>query len=304
MYSLSTCWNSHRHTDGRAMLQEIRALGFDQAELSHGIRISLLPGILDAVEAGEIRISSLHNFCPLPVGVNHAAPNLYQFSARKERERESAFRHTVRTLELAARLKAPVVVLHCGSIDMGDFTDDLVALIDKGRRDDPAYARLLAKALAKRDKGKAVHLERAQAVLKRIVDEAEKLGVRLGVECREALEELPLESELEPFLNAYPSATVGYWHDTGHAQIKENLGLLPHAEGLARVAHRLLGFHLHDVVAPARDHCPPGMGCVDFTALKPMIRPEHIKVFEIHPSVPAADLQRGVQWLKELWDAA
>ena len=44
MYSLSSCWNSNRHTDGRAMLREIRELGFDYAELSHGIRISLLPG--------------------------------------------------------------------------------------------------------------------------------------------------------------------------------------------------------------------------------------------------------------------
>ncbi len=36
MYSLSTCWNSGRHTDGRAMLREIRDLGFEYAELSHG----------------------------------------------------------------------------------------------------------------------------------------------------------------------------------------------------------------------------------------------------------------------------
>ena len=69
MYSFSTCWNSARHTDGRAMLREIRDLGFEYAELSHGIRISLMPGILEAVEAGEIKISTLHNFCPLPVGV-------------------------------------------------------------------------------------------------------------------------------------------------------------------------------------------------------------------------------------------
>src|ERR1700757_3640615 len=65
MYSLSTCWNSHRHTDGRAMLREVRDLGFEYAELSHGTRISLVPGILEAVEAGEIKISTLHNFCPL-----------------------------------------------------------------------------------------------------------------------------------------------------------------------------------------------------------------------------------------------
>ena len=83
MYSLSTCWNSGRHTDGRAMLREIRDLGFGYAELSHGIRLSLLPGIIDAVDAGEIRISTLHNFCPLPVGITHAAPNLYEFSAER-----------------------------------------------------------------------------------------------------------------------------------------------------------------------------------------------------------------------------
>ena len=34
------------------MLAEIRSLGFDHAELSHGIRISLLPGIIEAVDAG------------------------------------------------------------------------------------------------------------------------------------------------------------------------------------------------------------------------------------------------------------
>jgi len=92
MYSLSTCWNSHRHTDGRAMLQEIRGLGFEYAELSHGVRISLLPGIIEAVDAGEIRISTLHNFCPLPIGGNQANPNLFKFSSLDSRERENAWR--------------------------------------------------------------------------------------------------------------------------------------------------------------------------------------------------------------------
>src|SRR5437867_7754962 len=118
MYSFSTCWNSHRHTDGRSMLAEIRDLGFEHAELSHGTRISLMPGILEAVDAGEIKISSLHNFCPLPIGVNHSAPNLYQYSADREREREMAQRYTVKTMEFASRVKAPVVVLHAGSIEM------------------------------------------------------------------------------------------------------------------------------------------------------------------------------------------
>ena len=67
------------------MLREIRDLGFEYAELSHGIRISLMPGILDAVDAGEIKISTLHNFCPLPVGVDAAVAEPLRIFRRKAR---------------------------------------------------------------------------------------------------------------------------------------------------------------------------------------------------------------------------
>src|SRR5258705_13350331 len=122
MYSFSTCWNSHRHTDGRAMLQEIRALGFEYVELSHGTRLGLVAGILEAVEAGEVKVTTLHNFCPLPMGVNHAAPNMYQFSSDSPRERELAERHTLKTLEFAEKVGAGLVVLHTGSIEMKEYT--------------------------------------------------------------------------------------------------------------------------------------------------------------------------------------
>ena len=88
------------------MLREIRDLGFEYAELSHGIRISLLPGILTAVDAGEIKISTLHNFCPLPIGINHAAPNIFKFTAADARERDNAWRHSLKTIETAARRNA------------------------------------------------------------------------------------------------------------------------------------------------------------------------------------------------------
>src|SRR5688500_17476089 len=67
--ALSTCWCSHRHQDGYAMLKEMTALGFEYVELSHGIRIPLVPGIIKAVEEGIVKISSTHNFCPLPTGI-------------------------------------------------------------------------------------------------------------------------------------------------------------------------------------------------------------------------------------------
>src|SRR5690348_5429012 len=151
MYSFSTCWNSHRHTDGRAMLREIRELGFEYAELSHGIRLGLMPGILDAVNAGEIKISSLHNFCPLPMGVNNAAPNLYQFSAERPRERELAERYTLKTFEFAERVKAPLVVLHSGSIDMKTYTEKLLEMVERGEKGTARYEKLCAELNKKRD---------------------------------------------------------------------------------------------------------------------------------------------------------
>jgi sugar phosphate isomerase/epimerase len=154
MFSFSTCWNSHRHTDGRAMLREIHELGFEYVELSHGTRISLMPGILDAVAAGEMKISTLHNFCPLPMGVNHAAPNLYQFSDERPRERELALKHTLKTLDFAVRVKAQLVVLHVGSIQLKDYTDKLLEMIEAGEKDSPKYKKLCAELTEKRDKKK------------------------------------------------------------------------------------------------------------------------------------------------------
>ena len=301
MYSLSTCWNSHRHTDGRAMLQEIRELGFTHAELSHGIRISLLPGIIEAVEARDIQISTLHNFCPLPVGVNRAAPNIFQFTASEQRERDNAFRYTVRTLETAARLGAKLVVLHLGSIRMRNYSHKLLEIIDRNKRNSRKYNMLCVQAIEARERKKASCIERCNEVLRRVAEEATKHGLKLGVENREGLEEIPLESDFPGLLDQFSGGPVGYWHDTGHAQIKENLGFIQHVRQLESMAERLLGFHIHDVLYPAWDHRAPGHGTIDFEALKPWVKPHHIKVFEIHPAVQKEELKQGVAWLKELW---
>jgi sugar phosphate isomerase/epimerase len=301
MYSFSTCWNSHRHTDGRALLREIHALGFDRAELSHGIRIALLPGIFEAVDAGEMKISSLHNFCPLPMGVNHAAPNLFKFSSSNPRERENAWRHSLKTIETAARVQAQVVVLHLGEIEMKEYTERLVAMAQDGQKGTPKYEKLCAELLEKREEKKIEAVDLAGEMLGRLAAEAEKRGLKLGVENRAALEEIPLEDDLGFLLREFSRPGVGYWHDTGHAQIKENLGFISHTMHLESLAGRLLGLHVHDVEFPARDHRPPGRGMIDFAALKPWVKPQHIKVFEFSPSLTEEEARQGVAHIKGLW---
>ena len=283
------------------MLREIRDLGFDYAELSHGIRISLLPGIFEAVDAGEIKISTLHNFCPLPMGVTQAAPNLYRFSADDPRERENAFRHSIKTIETAARVQARAVVLHMGSIEMKEYTDKLLDLIRAGKKESSKFEKLSEEVFEKREQKKEHYVERSSEMLRRLIEPAATRGIKLGVENREALEEIPLDADFSLLFREFPTETVGYWHDTGHAQIKENLGFINHAIQLETHADRLLGMHVHDVEYPGKDHRRPGSGMIDFAALQPMIKPEHMKVFEFSPSLSTEDARLGIAHIKNLW---
>jgi sugar phosphate isomerase/epimerase len=283
------------------MLREIRDLGFDYAELSHGIRISLLPGILEAVKAGDIKISTLHNFCPLPMGVDYAAPNIFKFTAEESRERENAYKHTIKTIEMAARLGATLVVLHMGKITMPSHTSKLTDLLEKNMRDSDEYASLCASVLEKRQLRRDIALQRAAEMLTRLADKAEEHGIRLGIENRERLEEIPLEEDFAMFLDEFNRPGVAYWHDTGHAQIKENLGFLNHMLYLETMAPRLAGFHVHDVVAPAQDHSEPGTGTVDFVALKQFLKPGQIRVFELSPALKPEEVRRGTDYVFKVW---
>ncbi|MCU0788349.1 MAG: sugar phosphate isomerase/epimerase [Verrucomicrobia bacterium] len=302
MYSLSTCWNSHRHTEGRALLREIREMGFDHAELSHGIGMGLVPGILEAVEAGEMRISSVHNFCPLPMGVTQPSPNLYQCSSRHPRDVESCWKHTLRTLEMAERVQAAAVVLHLGSVDMRGYTDKLLALVERGAQHGEKYQRLCMEADEKREAKKAGFLDRSRRFLEKLIPEAEQRGLKLGIENREALEEIPFDSDFPALLEEFASPTVVYWHDFGHAQIKENLGIISHQMHLRSLQQRLGGVHIHDVEFPGRDHRQPGSGTVDFAALRPLVSPEAIKVFEFSPRLSAGEVRGGVEHVRSLWE--
>ena len=285
------------------MLREIRDLGFAYAELSHGIRLSLVPGILEAVAAGEMKISSLHNFCPLPIGVEHPAPNLYEFSADRDRDRQLAVKHTLNTLDFATRVGAPLVVLHFGSMDLKDYTVKLKELLQRGERGTPKFQKLVVEASAAREAKKRPFWDRSRATLRELLPVAKSRGLKFGIEIREAVEELPLDGDFAALLAEFPAPDVFYWHDVGHAQIKQDLGFISHAPHLEALAPRLAGFHIHDVKFPAQDHYPPGGGDIDFAALQPYVKPEHIKVFELSPKVPVEAVKRGVAHLKNIWGA-
>ena len=274
------------------MLKEMAGLGFDRVELSHGIRISLVPGILKAVEEGVVKVGSTHNFCPLPMGAFQAAPNFFQPSSPDSREREQWLRQTKRSIDFAEQVGATLMVCHLGSVRYFWLQPDrrmqayLLAHPDAVKSGDTAYRALLEKTVAKFRKRMIPYWQRTQDAVRSVLDYAGEKNVRLGLENRERFEELPLDADFPGFLAGMPApAPTGYWHDSGHAHLKEEMGLISHRQQLEDNASRLLGFHLHDVDATGHDHQAIGSGSVDFDMLSRFWRPEHLFVIELSPRV-------------------
>ena len=100
------------------MCDEIRELGFDKIEVSHGMSLTMLPGIIAAVDEKRICVEGVHNFCPAPIDVQGDAPDAFRFTSHRPEVRERAMRLSVETLMAAARLGAKYVVLHMGEVEM------------------------------------------------------------------------------------------------------------------------------------------------------------------------------------------
>jgi sugar phosphate isomerase/epimerase len=300
MISFSTSWNSRRHTTGDAMLHEIKSkLGFDLIELDHGVRGSLMPGIQKTFETGEIRFSSLHNFCPSPAEAPVASLDCYKFSAALAKKRERAVTHAFQAIDLAGQLNAPFVILHLGQVNIPPITDQLIAMAKAGRYLSRKYVRMKVDAVQEREKLAPECLERVKNCLRRIIEYAGPKKVRIGLGARRDYEQIPTERELAELLEEMNSPYLGYWHDFGHAQVKENLGFIDHAEWLRAVGPRAFGCHVQDCIWPAREGQLPFSGGVDFEKLVPLLPTNCLFVWKMNPNKTADAIRQSMQMWKE-----
>jgi sugar phosphate isomerase/epimerase len=282
------------------MLREIADLGFSHVELSHGTRITLVPGIIKAVDEGVIKVGSTHNFCPLPTGITQAAPNLFEPSAEDSREHDQWLRQTKRSIDFTAQMNARVLVMHLGSVPffIGNPAGKLDAYAERhpgtDLTADPKYKKLLEAALKRLRDRMPPYWERVKLSIEEVRAYAAERGVALGFENREKFDELPLDDDFEKLIYgvAQPN-TVGYWHDTGHAEIKQRMGLLKQREHLEKHAGRLIGFHLHDVDDKGRDHRPVGEGSVDFKMISSFWKPHHLLVLEFSPRLTVENVKNS-----------
>jgi len=300
MFSISTVWNAYRHASAEAMIEELSASGCEAIELSFTLPAELFPGVLDLARAGRVKVSSLHNYCPPPLvpRSGRISPDLPSLASRDERERSWAVRQTMRTIDAAKAMKARAVVLHLGKIPLREAGRKIIDLaMEDG--DERRRQALRDSFLRKRAKKAGPYLEGVFQSLLSLTAYAEGTGVLLGVENRYFLEEIPSLDEIGAIFDRIPSPALGYWHDIGHAQVKENAGLEEHGEYLRRYGGRLIGMHVHDVIG-ASDHRAPLQGRFDFARVKDYLRRDILKVFEIHPPATDEEVRRGIEHIRNL----
>jgi len=302
MLAISTCWNSHRHTDGGSLLCEMAKLGFEQVEVSHGASVVLMPGFLCALKLAKppARVCGVHNFCPSPVEILLDAPDAYEFTSRSLEDRERAIKLTLRSIDTAVQLGGRYVVLHLGSARMRARTARLEKWALAGELHSRKFVREKLALITEREEAGKVALPLVRQALSEIIPHATAQGIQLGFESRSHYEQIPSEAEMISLLEEFrDSPAVGYWHDFGHVQRRANLGLVDHRAWLETVADRLIGSHLHDVVWPQQDHQVPFLGTIDYECLVPLLPPDRPLVWEMSPRRRSTHIRESLIAWKE-----
>jgi sugar phosphate isomerase/epimerase len=301
--AISTSWNAYRFDDGEKLLFEISQLGFKAIELSFNLSSEMVDKIADLSHKLKISIESLHNYCPIPDGLSRkqALPDYYSLASLDKEERFLAVKYAKVSIDTASRLGAKVVVLHCGRVEIADYTRQLINFYNQGKNNSAEFLELKEKMLRERALEAEKFLAQTLISIEELNAYAKVKGVLLGIETRFYHREIPSINEIEVILDKFINSQVYYWHDTGHAQLMENLGLARHKDFLERYGGRLIGVHLHDIMG-CQDHLAPLQGEIDFTILKPYLKENTLKIIEAHHPATAEELIKSRNFISKIYD--
>ena len=282
-FALSTNWNNSRLNDGAAIADEAEALGFDALELGFRTQPEQLLGFRSRLD--RMPVTSVHAYCPVPIGAPSGHPELYQLCSPDANERALARMLLEKTFSCAADLGAKVVVFHAGYADLTTL-----------------FGNLFATARKLRVKRGRKLLETFMREFETLRPSLEKKGIVLALENLPRQEGFPNLDEAKELMKAFEGAPLRLWFDTGHALVRETHGWAGESAHMAaELAPWICGMHLNDVRGPEDDHQEPGWGNVDFARLTFLAKRDILRVFEPHRPVPFDDLKDALLYMRNMW---
>ncbi len=294
--ALSTMWGIKRFSQLGDFFAAGQAAGFTRFELNHGVNSAMLAGVY----LNGHRITSVHEPCPADLTPAELKERDWLISATDEENRRRGVEAVRRSIDLAQRLAAAVVIVHPGRVIMDESSEaTLRQLYREGKRHTPEYEQLLVKMVAERSERAPAHQAAVRRSLDELADHAVRRDVRLGLENRDHYFEIPLIEELDTLLNLGYGDTVGYWHDIGHAQKSEYKGYGPHEAWLTRFADKMIGVHLHDIVG-MEDHLAAGTGQMPWEMVAQRLPANGIlRTCEFQNGNSPEQVAGGLRWLAD-----
>ncbi|MBB3125644.1 sugar phosphate isomerase/epimerase [Paenibacillus rhizosphaerae] len=257
-YSYSTCWNIKNHKDGRAMIEEIKGLGFGSVELNYNVTQGHLATIEPMIERGEIRISSVHHAFPFVDDKEYDTDSV-MLGYEDESKRRRAVELLEQSVEYAVRYGAGAVVVHPGEVPFPVNVDAQLKRIYRDNGPESMEYRELWEQMAKRREAEApAYLERIRRSLEEISDYIARKGYRVavGIETRARCNQIPTLREAGELIAGLKGSPVGLWYDIGHAMMMDRMGLYDNLKDLPAVSPYIVGVHIHETIGLSDHWCP------------------------------------------------
>ncbi|MCP4745514.1 MAG: sugar phosphate isomerase/epimerase [Desulfobacteraceae bacterium] len=299
--SLSTSFIASELDDSRQLVKILKHLGVHAVELEYRLKSKLFQELKATLRSERITVTSLHNYCPFPGIIPKARPSgdYFRLSSPDAEERKLAVQWTAKTIQQAHELEASTVVLHCGAVAMDSYHADIYKLCCKDGKQSDEFNALLKTNIEQRENKKAPFINALLFSLDQLLNIADKYQILLGIENRYHYLELPDLNETAFLLKKFEGGPIGYWHDTGHGHVREQLGLGRQQQWLERFAQKLVGMHVHDAKG-FKDHLAPGTGNIDFSKLLPKSDSNYPVVLELAPGTGIKDIEAGVNYLRNI----
>lgn len=301
MLSISTAWNYRLDMLMEPWLEAVMKMGFTAIELSYRLTHEQLEEIVKLTEKMRFKVSSIHGYCPTPndgPSPRHAS-NYYRLSSLDEKERQKAVKWTKISIDTASSVGAEVVVIHAGTVEIeNDPSSELFQLYMQGKFNTPIFSELRERFLKLRAGKKEPHIEALIKSFKEVMPYAQQRKIKIGLETRYYPNEMPNFEEIGFFLNLFNKQGMGYWHDVGHAELNDRLGITKHLDFLTTYEPYLIGMHIHGM-KHLKDHYAPFEGDMDLDKVMPFLKKNVLRVIESHSIASKEALKLAVKKLKE-----
>jgi len=288
-------WAEDRFSHMAGFAAKLRELGFTHVEPNRAVSPRMLAELLKT----GIPVSSIHSPCPTVLSSKGTDVDRLSLSSLDVSERVESVSFAKKTIDLAANVNARAIVLHMGEIPVDlSLQDRLHKLHDAGHAQTKEYLQVKERLVHQRASLAQSYVDAAKRSLQDLGRYSRQKGIMLGLETRFHFNEIPSMGETAELLSEVPKQLVGYWHDTGHAEVQEQLGFACHEEWLSRFRDRIVGIHLHDIRGIS-DHHAPGKGNMNWEMIAKYLPRGVVKVCEIGEWNDEERMQGLVKFLQE-----